>query len=476
MTWGCEDGTVDPLMLSLKGGASPRLHRLELELKVYSHSHLGGEDERQKDTLMVVDALEVRRLLGTCRGLTMLKGKWLWSENPFEENMDVTNRLLQVLLPSIEENPIPEWSEKEAEIFKNICAPHLKKLDNESRHSLPQLIEALGSMMALEKISFDYKTLSQSCLEAFVDLCHQYKGSSKSGILLPNLRVMDLKRAFEIEGSSNGLFAAIGEAPSSVLVNLRKLKLEGERLSSFLPGFSFAVEEGAFAKLEKVEMYMASMNDHEAGLSDLCQALEGTACGKNLREIFLERCEVGPKGFKAFGGLLERGGLPSLRSLKFSSDRGIGSEGVCYLLESIKKAGCRSSSPLLLRELVLDGIGMNDENLQALVAILEEGSSSPLRMLKILDISCNKEIRAEGASLLTDAITADLLPMLETFECSGTGIAPEEAKALVAALVKHCPRMRKVHFPYQYTEEVRAEIAALVKERKGLKIIYRYRG
>jgi hypothetical protein len=405
----------------------------------------------------------------------MLKGKWLWSENPFEENMDVTNRLLQVLLPSIEENPIPEWSEKEAEIFKNICAPHLKKLDNESRHSLPQLIEALGSMMALEKISFDYKTLSQSCLEAFVDLCHQYKGSSKSGILLPNLRVMDLKRAFEIEGSSNGLFAAIGEAPSSVLVNLRELKLEGERLSSFLPGFSFAVEEGAFAKLEKVEMYMASMNDHEAGLSDLCQALEGTACGKNLREIFLERCEVGPQGFKAFGGLLERGGLPSLRSLKFSSDRGIGSEGVCYLLESIKKAGCRSSSPLVMNELALMNIGMNDENVLDLVCMLEEGPSSPLRMLKHLDIDCNDAVGKPAALCLVDAITAGHLSMLETFACYDTSIKPKEAKALTVAIVRHCPRMRKVYFPYDYTEKTKAEIAVLAEENKGLELTYQYR-
>lgn len=183
-----------------------------------------------------------------------------------------------------------------------------------------------------------------------------------------------------------------------------------------------------------------------------------------------------PEGVKALGDLLQKGGLPSLRSLAFREEGAVGSVGVDYLLESIKKAGHRSSSPLHLYELVLCDVGMKNENMQWLVSILEEGSSSPLRMLKSLEIHKNKEIRSEGASLLTDAVTADLLPMLETLLCHDTGIEPEEAKPLAVAIVGHCPRMRKLSFPWEYAREEMAEIAALVKERKGLILNYQYRG
>lgn len=82
--------------------------------------------------------------------------------------------------------------------------------------------------------------------------------------------------------------------------------------------------------------------------------------GKKLKEFGFRECGLGPQEVKASGGLLERGGLPSLRCLFFWEEDEIRSEGVGYLLKSIKKAGRCLSSPLLLNELMLCEVGVKD--------------------------------------------------------------------------------------------------------------------
>lgn len=73
ITGHCNGGIVGALMKGLQGGASPRLHRLELDFDIQS------ESRRKKGILSVTASLEARRLLGTCRGLTMFKAQWPWS-------------------------------------------------------------------------------------------------------------------------------------------------------------------------------------------------------------------------------------------------------------------------------------------------------------------------------------------------------------------------------------------------------------
>lgn len=144
----------------------------------------------------------------------------------------------------------------------------------------------MGSMIGLEEMFFFDSALNRPSLEAFVHLCQQYKGNSQNSLLLPSLTRLYLLDAFDHGVRSTDFFTAIGEAASSVLVNLRELQLDIQRPFCILPGLYFALQQGAFAMLEKMHVGQVKFtDDEEEGFATLCQALKGAACGKTLNRL-----------------------------------------------------------------------------------------------------------------------------------------------------------------------------------------------
>lgn len=205
-----EHGSYAALFKALAKGCSPRLRRLMLADAVvrppdrpwweedesawggsedsdddsddsYAAADAGGDDDSDdedeapvsaaavseydcmdatENTLALAAALEARRALGTCREIAYIS-EWDWMR--LKGPLEARRRLWRALLPGIVRLPV-EWEEEKVDVafaqaLRDFGAPCLEEFFVKPHGArpgryLPPLIEALPSMVGLEKLEF----------------------------------------------------------------------------------------------------------------------------------------------------------------------------------------------------------------------------------------------------------------------------------------------------------------------------------
>lgn len=209
-------------MKALRCGACPHIHTLEMlldsrELEIFNgecrESEDAGWDEAKTELNMVAvaDALEERQRLGTCASLKCFGRAWLLYSSP-----EVQIRLLKLLLPTLEELPDGGIDfEHHGGGFMGVEVPFLEVpflKELEISAAVIPVIEALGTMVTLEALSFSAHCLDGGAVDAFISALHIHKRN-----LLPKLKVLGFHFAFKVgEGIQSNFFKTWGKRRRSL--------------------------------------------------------------------------------------------------------------------------------------------------------------------------------------------------------------------------------------------------------------------
>lgn len=378
-----EQGAVKTLFQSLRKGACPRLHALELPVVFYPYTvDEGGtwkieddpnEEKTDLNLTAMADLLEERQRLGTCQAVKDIGQLWLDFGS-----VETQARLLRLLLPVVKYLPDLvsdfSWQSEHVKVFSEVPAPYLAQLVIPSYAHAP-LLDSLMTMTSLKELTLSNGAFDRASFERFISLIKK----QDNGGCLPSLRSLCLSDA------------------------------------------------------------MTNPENGDLGFSRLFQALEGSACAKSLHTISINDCRMSTDGSNALAALIENGGLPSLESLTLQGN-GIGNTAVIQLITSCKAAG----PSLRLTTFRISREGMNDVTLQALASALEGGA---LRRLKMLAFCGHEHITDVGIMHLIEAINNNLLAEITDLLLDGTKITSKGAASLAAAGLVHCPKLFVFRLP-----------------------------
>jgi hypothetical protein len=457
-----ERGALKVLMEAFGGGASPGLHTLMLP---FSKCFLGcdgrapfltrclspeeEEDEVESNLATTIDVLERRRQLGTCADLKQLDNIMY---RPEHGALQV--RLLTLLLPSVETLPSYQYTEEVVAAIEEIGAPCVKQIVV-GWGDPPVVVEAMTSMMGLEELTFDERSLTGSCVNRLISVIERYKGD-----FLPKLKVFRFKDGcfWDVARDAGRLFKAVGEA--SAFASVRRLSIEEPRVfteegwvsaSSWRPavcGINLALT-GALCGLQQLTLKGIEVGGGH--FDDFCRALETSPSAASLTNLCLKRAGLSTDNAQTFAALVARGSFPLLQALDFSKSE-LSDVGVTCLMESFATVGT------MLTILDLEEVGMGLDGLKAFASALEGGA---LRSLVELNFSGNSGIDDRSAiECLSVSMQAGHLSNMKVLELKETSIGTEGAKALAAAIVVGCPELRHWALP----GKVRGEDIKLLEE------------
>jgi hypothetical protein len=340
----------------------------------------------------------------------------------FYGSNDVQIRLLKLLLPTLEELPEGGIDMKHhGDGFKGMEVPFLEEL--EISESVPAVIETMGTMVNLEKLSLSERCLDGDAVDAFISALQIHKSS-----LLPKLQVLTFSYVKVGEGHVDRLFAAMGQE-TSVFENVRVLKLrldKGETLG-FLTGLCPALERGIFPRLEQLEI--SGSRRALPGLVLLCQAIETRP--ENLKEIDINYVALSVDDMRALVDLA-------------------------------------SSPGLALEKLSLSDAGLTDEAVEILAAAL--GKDGAFSQLTWLQLSGNVKVTDKACMYLVEAISAGHLTRLKSLSLSSTKMGVQVTKALATAAVKSLPEIHCLLVPEKgsWKEADREELKKIIAQKEGL--------
>jgi len=137
----------------------------------------------------------------------------------------------------------------------------------------------------------------------------------------------------------------------------------------------------------------------------------GAGCAKGVTFLWFSDCGIDAEALRALADLLSRGAFPALKTLCFPGKSDITDVGVVALVKGLSKA-----TQTIFTHLHLEDVGMSDEGIAGLAALIHKGR---LNQLIAMHLSENSLVTDRGVITLAQAIDAHGLPILDTFKMRG---------------------------------------------------------
>jgi len=137
----------------------------------------------------------------------------------------------------------------------------------------------------------------------------------------------------------------------------------------------------------------------------------GAGCAKGVTFLWFSDCGIDAEALRALADLLSRGAFPALKTLCFPGKSDITDVGVVALVKGLSKA-----TQTIFTHLHLEDVGMSDEGIAGLAALIHKGR---LNQLIAMHLSENSLVTDRGVITLAQAIDAHGLPILDTFKTRG---------------------------------------------------------
>jgi hypothetical protein len=453
--WRWSDSPSLNAFLSVLGqGAAPRLRNLTVWLDA---------DVAMK---LLASALEARAANKGCAGLAVLEvGGLDWTT---DGPLDVRRRLWSVLLPTVEEISCDFVGSAQLVPFVDALleqgAPCLRTLYHVRD---PRLVGGLARFTQLEEL-----TLSSISVETVAALEGAMDAAGGAGHFWPALRKLSL--SFDEDGSIGAFMTWAGR--TGAFPRLHELEMFGEDMGAL----GAALAAGAFASLQ--ELILVIEREMEAddiggmggmgGMEALVQGLVAAPCAQTLRSFVPSGSIEGGGWFSSLGEVMGAGQFPVLAEIG-KSDSSIDDETAVSFASSLTAAG---SQALEVLEFSYTRIG--DGGVAALALALQQGRlGARLKQLSFLeseDEEDNPHITNAAAAALAEALVAgkQFVAQLEELRMVAPEMTMEGARALVEAVVAHCPKLERVELSSDIVQEEwdREALRALGREQ-GVEIV-----